>query len=333
MKIFITGVAGFLGSHLADYLISNGHTVVGNDNLIGGYYDNIPSKVEFHHIDCNNLSAMTSVMNNVDVVVHTAATAYEGLSNISPSFVAENVFNSTINTVVASINNDVKRFVFCSSMSRYGEQTLPFSEEMSPRPLDPYAISKVAAEDTIISLSRLHGFEWNIAVPHNIIGPRQRYDDPYRNVASIMINRNLQNKPSIIYGDGKQIRCFSHINDCIEGIYKLVTNEQIYNQVVNIGPDENPISINDLAKIIQIEVGYDVDPVNVKGRPNEVKYAYCSSDKARKILQYDTKYDIIKTIKDTANYIRQKGPLPFRYNLPLEIQSNITPITWTNKII
>ena len=87
--------------------------------------------------------------------------------------------------------------------------------------------------------------EWNIAVPHNIVGPRQRYDDPFRNVMSIMINRNLQGKPSIIYGDGQQTRCFSYVDDCIQCLEKLTLDENIVNQIVNIGPDEGTIAIKD----------------------------------------------------------------------------------------
>ena len=86
---------------------------------------------------------------------------------------------------------------------------------MNTKPVDPYGIAKVAAEQCLINLANLNGMEWNIAVPHNIIGPNQKYDDPYRNVVSIFINRNLQGKPAVIYGDGKQERCFSYIDDVI----------------------------------------------------------------------------------------------------------------------
>ena len=100
-------------------------------------------------------------------------------------------------------------------MARYGTQKYPFTEDMTPNPVDPYAISKVAAEQTLINLCELNKVEWVIAVPHNIIGPKQKYDDPFRNVVSIMLNRILQNKAPIIYGDGEQKRCFSYIDDCL----------------------------------------------------------------------------------------------------------------------
>ena len=120
-------------------------------------------------------------------------------------------------------------------MARYGNQKSPFLEEMKPEPVDPYGIAKVAGEETLKVLANLNNMEWNIAVPHNIIGPNQKYDDPFRNVLSIFINRNLQNKPSIIYGDGNQIRCFSYIDDVIYCLEKLALDKKIntpsYNQV------------------------------------------------------------------------------------------------------
>ena len=107
MKIFITGVAGFLGSHLADLMISEGHTVAGNDNMIGGYTDNVPQNVEFHQVDCCDLENLTKAMEGCDIVYHTAATAYEGLSVFSPVLVTRNIFEASVTTITAAIRNKV----------------------------------------------------------------------------------------------------------------------------------------------------------------------------------------------------------------------------------
>lgn len=187
--IFISGVAGFLGSHLAERLLQRGHRVIGCDNLIGGYLDNVPPGVEFYSYDCSDHEAMTKIMRGVEIVYHCACTAYEGLSVFSPHLITRNTYDNTVSILSAAIANKVRRFVFCSSMARYGEQaTLPFTEDMTPRPQDPYGIAKYAAELTVRNLCATHKLEYVIAVPHNIIGPRQKYDDPFRNVASIMIN-------------------------------------------------------------------------------------------------------------------------------------------------
>ena len=201
---FITGVAGFLGSHLAERLLKDGHRVIGVDNLIGGYMDNIPHGVEFYAHDCADRDFLAKIMKDVDVVYHCAATAYEGLSVFSPHLVTHNTYGITVSVLSAAIQNKVKRFIQCSSMARYGTQpTVPFTEDMQPLPQDPYGIAKYAAELTVRELCETHGMEYVIAVPHNIIGPRQKYDDPYRNVASIMINLMLQNRQPVIYGDGE----------------------------------------------------------------------------------------------------------------------------------
>ena len=334
MKIYITGIAGFLGSNLANKLIELGHQVAGNDNLILGEKINLPKKLlKFDLVDCCNYQKMLKNMRGFDIVFHCAATAHEGLSVFSPNFITKNIYQASTSVITAAIVCKVKRFVFCSSMARYGSQKYPFTEDLKPAPEDPYGIAKVAAEDTLKLLSETHGMEWNIAVPHNIIGPNQKYDDPFRNVVSIFINRNLRNLPSIIYGDGEQKRCFSYIDDCLFCLEKMAFDKNVKNEIINIGPDEEGCSINDLSKLVANETGCNLDPIYVDERPNEVKTAICSADKARKILNYKTSTTLKKAIKKTADYIRINGVRKFNYNLPLEIINNKTPKTWKNKLI
>jgi UDP-glucose 4-epimerase len=132
--VFITGVAGFLGSHLADTFLDRGYDVVGNDSLVGGYESNIPSGVEFHRIDCTDVEGMKSAMGTADIVYHTAALAHEGLSVFAPARINESIYQATSATLSAAAANDVDRFVYCSSMSRYGESDPPFTEDMEPSP-------------------------------------------------------------------------------------------------------------------------------------------------------------------------------------------------------
>ena len=332
MKIFITGVAGFLGSHLADRMIELGHTVAGNDALIGGYIDNVDTRVDFYEIDCCDQEQMVKVMEGVDVVVHTAATAHEGLSVFSPDFITRNIFQASVSTISAAISAGVKRFVYCSSMARYGNQPTPFLETYNTAPVDPYGIAKVAGEDVLKVLCNTHGMEWNIAVPHNIVGPRQRYDDPFRNVMSIMINRNLQGKPAIIYGDGNQTRCFSYIDDCIYCLEKLVL-DNIVSETVNIGPDEGTITINELAKLVARECNFTKPFLYFDERPLEVKDATCSSNKARKLLGYKTTVPIKYSVKYTVDWIKNRGSMPFDYSFPLVIINDKTPKTWKDRLM
>ena len=226
-KILVTGVAGFLGSHLSEQLSTLGHKVIGIDNMIGGYKDNIPKSVEFHNIDCCDFEKIKEIMKGVQIVYHCAATAHEGLSVFSPYEITKNNYLASVSIFSAAVNEKVKRIIFCSSMARYGSQEYPFTETMKPKPVDPYAISKVAAEQVLINLCELNKIEWVIAVPHNIIGPRQKYDDPFRNVVSIMINRMMQGKAPIIYGDGEQTRCFSYIDDCLSCLIPMLDEKKL----------------------------------------------------------------------------------------------------------
>lgn len=333
MKIFITGIAGFLGSHLAEELSALGHEVSGNDNLVGGEVYNVPKNVDFSFADCTDFCVMEKLLEGVDIVIHAAATAHEGLSVFSPSFITKNIFEASVTTISAAISNNVKRFVFCSSMARYGNQVAPFTEDMDPKPVDPYAIAKVAAEQVLQNLSETHGMEWNIAVPHNIIGPRQRYDDPFRNVLSIMLNRNLQDKPVYIYGDGEQVRCFSYVSECTDSLIKMALDPNITSEVINIGPDKGEITINRLAELVASETGCNLEPIHVADRPREVKISHCSSDKARRLLDYKPTITLQEAIRNTADEIRIRGTKEFDYTFPLEINSDITPDTWKKRLI
>ena len=332
-KILVTGVAGFLGSHLAEKLSELNHEVIGIDNMSGGYKDNIPKKIKFFNFDCCNLQKMTEAMKGVEIVYHCAATAHEGLSVFSPVEITRNNYMASVSVFTSAIVNKVKRIIFCSSMARYGDQKTPFTENMNPKPIDPYAISKVAAENVLINLCELNNIEWVIAVPHNIIGPRQKYDDPFRNVVSIMINRMLQNKAPIIYGDGEQKRCFSYIDDCLSCLLPMLDQKNLNKQIINIGPDEEFVTVNKVAEICSNITGSNLKPIYKKDRPREVKHASCSADKARKLLNYKTKTDLENGILQTYNYIKRRGSRPFEYHINIEIKNELTPEVWTKKEI
>lgn len=332
MKVFITGIAGFLGSHLADAMIARGHEVVGIDNMMGGDLDNVPNRVDFHQVDCNDFEAVRRLVVGSEVVFHCAATAYEGLSVFSPHVVTRNIVGASVSVISASVAEHVKRIVFCSSMARYGKGIPPFDEDDTPKPEDPYGIGKVASEQMLRNLCETHGVEWAIAVPHNIIGPRQKYDDPYRNVASIMLNMMLQDRSPIIYGDGSQERCFSYVDDCIYCLERMGFQSDMHGRVVNIGPDEEPITINTLFDLCAAATGFMGKPMYMPARPQEVKVALCSSDKARRLLGYKTETPLLTGLLHMRDAIIKRGPRPFKYHLDLEIMTDKTPKTWLNRL-
>jgi UDP-glucose 4-epimerase len=300
---------------------------------LGGYIENVPEDVDFHQVDCGYLNTMNKLLKGVDIVYHTACTAYEGLSVFSPHLVCQNTFQITATVAAAAVSQGVKRFVHCSSMARYGAQDrVPFTEDMTPKPQDPYGIAKLAGENLLQCLSHVHGMEVAIAVPHNIIGPRQKYDDPFRNVASIMINLMLQGRQPINYGDGEQKRCFSFVQDDIDCLTKLAFLPDVVGEIINIGPDEEFVTINELAATIADLLHFDLKPVYVADRPQEVKLATCSADKARKMLGYKTQYTLRQGLQEIIDYVRQRGVRKFRYHLDVEICNEKTPRTWKNRM-
>jgi UDP-glucose 4-epimerase len=329
----VTGVAGFLGSHVADDLLARGYVVRGIDNMIDGFKENVPDRVEFRVADCRRIEEYLDLLRDVRVVFHCAAAPYEGLSVFAPYLVHEHTTSATVAMLSASVRSGVRRFVHCSSMSRYGKLKPPFTEDMTPRPLTPYGIAKYAADLQVRAIAEVHGMEYNIAVPHNIIGTRQRFDDPYRNVAAIMINRVLRGLQPIVYGDGSQLRCFSFVSDVVSCLTKLGTDPKVRGEIVNVGPDEGEVTVLRLAELICEIVGMPFDPIFMPARPLEVHHATCSSDKARRLLGYQTKVGLREGLTEMIEWISRQGPREFDYNLELEIVNELTPRTWTGQLI
>jgi UDP-glucose 4-epimerase len=242
--------------------------------------------------------------------------------------------SGTVSVASACIANNVRLLINCSSMARYGDQQPPFTEDMLRKPVDPYGLAKAQAEEHLEMLNEIHGLNFVTVVPHNVVGIGQRYYDPFRNVLGIMINRCIQGKPIVIYGDGEQTRSFSNVYDCIEAVYKMMTTDRdITRQVFNIGPDDNEISIKQLA----YKVGHycEIYPSfnHFPDRPREVKNAFCSSNKIRSEFNYNATISVDQTIKDMVGWIKGQEAREFEYHLPLEFVTDETPKTWTDKLI
>ena len=333
MRVLVTGAAGFLGSHVGDALIREGHTVAAYDDLSGGSLRNVPTGCTLHIRSILDRKALESAARGCGAIVHCAALAYEGLSVFSPSMVAENVVVGSVNVMVAAANAKVRRVLNCSSMARYGRAIPPYYEHQEPFPVDPYGAAKLAAEQQMNLLGKVHDISVVHAVPHNIYGPGQKYDDPYRNVAAIMLNRVLQGKPPVVYGDGSQTRCFSYVDDVVPTLLQMLLKQQPHGEVYNVGPDTGAVSIRELAATVCAVCGVEPKFEFHKDRPCEIKHATCSASKVRRVFGFESRVGLADGLTALRQHIAERGPKSFDYNLPLEIDSELTPLTWKEKLL
>ena len=292
--VLITGVAGLLGARMADWIIENKpeYKVIGIDNLFGGYVENINENVKFYkrELATDSLDDIFTEY-NIEYVFHFAAYAAEGLSPFMRKFNWSNNTLSTANIINACIKYKVKRLVYTSSMSVYGpgNGSDRFTEDLQPNPKDPYAISKYACEMDIQSAGEMHGLDWCIIRPHNVYGKNQNIWDKYRNVLGIWMYQTLNEQPMLIYGDGKQTRAFSYIDDCLEPFWNAAIRNDASKQIINVG-GMIPYTINEAANILCKITGYN--NIEHKEPRYEVKYAVPSYTKSIELLGYKQKTEL-----------------------------------------
>lgn len=342
MRILITGGAGFMGSHLVDFLTSNSENeVFAVDDLSGGYINNVSPKANFTKLDLRNREKVEKYISQVkpELLYYLAADASEGRSQFTPLSSTERNYLAYMYTIVPAIKHGLKKIVLTSSMSVYGVQKPPFSEDMSKKPEDIYGIAKSAMEDATEVLAKVHNFDYVIIRPHNVYGPKQNLADPYRNVIAIFINCLLNNKHFYIYGEGNQKRAFTYIEDFTPYFAQSGFSNRCNGEAINIGPKEEH-TINELAEIVldvffpDGNVPNHLKPQYLSLRPQEVIEAYCTNTKAIKLLDYQTTVSLVEGVKKMVKWAKEKGPQKFRYlKNGVELKTKDLPITWSKKLI
>ncbi|MCS7063083.1 MAG: NAD-dependent epimerase/dehydratase family protein [Methylacidiphilales bacterium] len=278
----VTGIAGFIGSHVADELIRMGHRVIGLDDLSGGFVDNVPSQAEFIQGSFLDVDLVHQLFEKYkpDYVFHLGAYAAEGLSHFIKRFNYQNNLIGSVNLINAAINTGtVLCFIFTSSIAVYGRNQLPMHEDLVPQPEDPYGIAKYAVELDLKEAHEIFGLNYVIFRPHNVYGERQNLGDPYRNVIGIFMNALLQDQPLTIFGDGTQTRAFSYISDVAPIIARCVERPETFNQIFNVGADQ-PYSVLELAHAVGRVFGVTPRIQHLPAR-NEVLHAYSSHDRVK----------------------------------------------------
>ena len=299
-RCLITGVAGLIGSHMAEHLVKKGYDVYGIDNLSGGYIENVPQGVTFYCEELGNKKALSRLFTKIkpDYVYHFAAYAAEGLSPFIRNFNYSNNLISSANIINECIKNDVKKIIFTSSMAVYGKGKPPFKETDIPHPIDPYGISKYAVELDLECAKSQFGLNYSIVRPHNVIGIRQNIWDKYRNVIGIWIRRVLRGESICIFGDGLQERAFSDIEFCLEPFEKLMFD--FGGEVFNLGcPKQHTLNeIAELVRTIGLDFGFNLEIEHLPQRHGEAKYAYSDHSKAEKLLGFKDETNFSKTVRD-----------------------------------
>lgn len=293
MKVLITGVAGLLGSRLADWIIENHPEVkvIGIDDLSGGYKNNLNPKITFweKNLVKNDLEFIFKD-NKFDYVFHFAAYAAEGLSPFIRQYNYENNLVATARIVNQCIKHDIKRLVFTSTLAVYGHQDgNVFDEAQIPRPIDPYGVAKYGCELDIQIAGEQHGLDWCIIRPHNVYGRNQNIWDKYRNVLGIWMYQHTINEPMTIFGDGNQTRAFSYIDDSLEPLWKAAVDSRASKQIINLGGIKS-YSINEANEILREVVGGG-EVVHHEQR-HEVKHSIPTWQKSIDLLDFEHKTDL-----------------------------------------
>lgn len=325
MRILVTGGLGFIGSHLVDRLVVDGHKVYVIDDLSGGYMENENLATFTFLADCRDTVAMDTIIKSVkpEVLYHLAANAAENKAQFSPIDVTSRNYDAFIKVLTSFIRHGGKKFIYTSSIAVYGALQTPFKEQDKPEPEDLYGITKLAAEQTLHVMSKVHDFQYVIVRPHNVYGPRQNMSDPYRNVVTIWMNAILRDEPRIIYGDGEQKRQFTYIDDLVHQLAQCV-QPNIINTTFNIGASQS-YTLKDLSDAITFITG-DENVQHVPSRPQEVKEALADHKLADFVFGACTT-DLKTGLQKTWEWCREEGAQELLYT-EIEIPSKKLPVTW-----
>ncbi|MCK5688844.1 NAD-dependent epimerase/dehydratase family protein [Myxococcota bacterium] len=326
-KVLVTGSAGFIGSHVVSELLARGYEVVALDDLSGGFRSNVDERATFVEGSILDVDLVNRLFDEhrFAYVFHLAAYAAEGLSHFIKRFNYQNNLIGSVNLINASVNYDVRCFVFTSSIAVYGHASPPVTEEMPTIPVDPYGVAKAAVEQELRITREMFGLPYIVFRPHNVYGERQNIADRYRNVVGIFMNQILRGEPLSIFGDGTQSRAFSYISDVAPVIADSILRPDAYDQIFNIGAGR-AYTINELGEAVSRAMGVPFRPHYLPAR-SEVAHIHASHEKAKALLDYQSRVDLEEGVNAMATWVKEAGARASKSFDAIEIERKL-PTSW-----
>jgi nucleoside-diphosphate-sugar epimerase len=289
-KYMVTGGAGFIGSHLVEHLLREGHEVVVVDNFATGRTENLSafnSSIDLCQIDIRNADAITNAMQGVEYVFHQAALPSVPRSIDNPMESHDVNVTGTMNVLVAARDAGVKRVVFAGSSSAYGDVEAEFKrEDMRPRVKSPYAAAKVAAENYCLVFNEVYDLETVVIRYFNVFGPRQDPNSAYAAVIPLFATAMIDDASPVVHGDGSQSRDFTYIENVITGNMLAMHSDQAPGEIFNIACGDR-ITLLELIEQLNKLLGKSIEPQFGPPRPGDIMHSRAAIDKARDLLNYE----------------------------------------------
>jgi nucleoside-diphosphate-sugar epimerase len=308
LKILVTGGAGFIGSHLVDALVRQGHRIIVFDNLSSGKLSNladVESHVEFVKGDIRDLDLLIKIFKGCDLVYHMAAMVSVDQTVKEPVTSSQINDTGTLNVLEACRKDKVRRFVFSSSSAIYGDTPgLPKHEKMGSKPQSPYAVQKITGENYAFIYNALYGVETVCLRYFNVFGPRQDPSSPYSGVISIFMNKAAAKESPYIYGDGDQTRDFIFVADVVLANLLAAKIKEPSGMAINIGTGRQ-ISINQLWELICRINNIRILPQYASPRKGDIKHSVASIETAKTIMDFSPRYFIETGLKITNDWYQK----------------------------
>jgi nucleoside-diphosphate-sugar epimerase len=307
-RCLVTGAAGFIGRSLAAALLTRGESVRGIDNFLTGKRENLSGleAMEFLEGDLTDPQACARACAGVETVFHEAALASVPRSVQDPLSSNQNCVDATLTLLLAARDAGVRRIVYAGSSSAYGDApTLPKHEEMTPDPISPYAVAKLAGEHYMRSFARVFGMETVVLRYFNVFGPYQDPGSPYSGVLAVFCQRMLAGEQPTIYGDGLQSRDFTYIENVVEAnlLAAAAPAEKVAGQVMNVATGAR-VTLNETFQILRELTGYRGQPAYAPPRAGDIRDSLADIRRAQELLGYQPRVDFREGLRRTVDWYR-----------------------------